>query len=397
MHSNRLEAITKARSLNDIRSVLTAISCDVVGAARVVQKFKSVSAEELVMDGREGRKGQGQKGGVKTTKFVPPKASELKKHSAILNQLHDNCKELESTLVFIKQAFAGNKKLGPVVTSINDLLDSANASLTETFKVMGDLAEKHMPTAVQTMVDNVVDYLNSSFLKNGLASDLGLETYVIVDPEDAKAFQFCCYLGLTNLKDSSGYVFKEYYFVLTAHVNAQGEYTFALNCFPDFKIPGSYPIGKEISSPMDAQKRLDFLVGHNNFRIVHEKQALHEHKAGTTAKNIAQLASVDNVSVKDDEIAVRLKPTVKTKAGIDKAITDIMALLNMLVKKSRSSRFVYRTLKSADRVVLSFRLVGDDDKKDTSASINVSKINEVAEALGLTDAQVKALRFAFQH
>lgn len=395
MHSTRLDAITKARSLNDIKGILASISCDVVSAARVVQRFKSVSAEELVMDGREGRKSQ--KSHVKTTKFVPPKASELKKHTAILNNLHDNCKELESTLVFIKQAFAGNKKLPAVVASIGELLESANASLTETFKVMGDLAEKHIPSAVQSMVDNITDYLNDAFLKNKLASDLGLETYVIVDPEDAKAFQFCCYLGLSDLKDSSGYTFKEYYFVLTAKVNAEGQYTFALNCFPDFKIPGSYPLGKEIVTPVDAQKRLDFLVGHNNFRIVHEKQTLQEHKAGATAKNIAQLASVDNVSVKNDEIAVRLKSTIKTKNGIDKAITDIMALLNMLVKKSRTSRFVYRTSKSSDRVILTFRLVGDDNKKDTAASINVSKLDDVAEALGLTDAQVKALRFAFQH
>lgn len=395
MHSTRLEAITRSRSLNDIRDVLSAISCDVLSAARVVGRFKSISAEEIVMDSRE--EGKSQRARVKSTKFVPPKASELKKHSAILNKLHDNCKELEASLVFIKQAFSGNKKLPAVVASITDLLNSANESLAETFKVMGDLAEKHLPSAVQAMLDNITGYLSTTFLKNKLASDIGLETYVIVDPKDAKAFQFCCYLGLTDLKDSSGYTFKEYYFVLTSKVTADGEYTFALNCFPDFKIPGSYPLGKEISTTQDAQKRLDFLVGHNNFRIVHEQQTLHEHKAGATAKNIAQLASVDNVSVKNDEIAVRLKPTVKTKAGIDKALTDIMALLNMLVKKSRTSRFVYRTIKSSDRVVFSFRLVGDDDKKDTPASINVSKLNEVSEALGLTDAQVKALRFAFQH
>lgn len=396
MQSTRIESITKARSLNDIRGILSAISCDVISAARAVKKMQSFSgSDELVMDGHDTKRLP--QTSAKVAKFVPPKAAELKKHSAILDKLNDNCKELESTLVFVKQAFAGNKKLSAVVSAINELLDSANDSLQKSFTVMGDIAEKHMPAPVQSLADKIIAQLKEEFIKPKLASGITYETYVIVDPQDNKKFQFCCYIGLENLKDASGYTFKEFYYVLTAIVDTQGQYSYSLNSFPDFKIPGSYPMGKEIDSPNNALKRLDFLIGHNNFRVEHEKQAINEVKAGATNRNIAQLASVETVSIKDDEIAVKLKPTVKTKSAMDKAITDIMALLSMLVKKSRNSRFVYRTTKKGESAVLTFRLVGDDEKKDKSASINVSKIDEVSEALGLTDAQIKALRFAFQH
>lgn len=390
MASDRIERIKKARSLNDVLSVIDDIEFEFKNSQAIVNKLVTSLSAEISFDAR----GQRPRTKVPEKAFVAPKQADLKKHVDVVNRLYHNSLELDAAEALVKQAFAGNKKQPAALKAIQELRESVNDTLNDAFDSLSEIAEKHLPTGMTKFVDDVVSYV-LDILDPKSFKNMFRQVYVTYDHEDHSILHFSQYLGIESLKTTSGFTFDQYYFVITGVITKAGVMTYYLNSFPDFKVPGKYPLGKEVATVNEAKKRISLLLAHNDFAVTGDKlpMPIDSNRAETTG--ITSIRGVESAKVVDDELIVTLTPTIKTENGVQKVVLDVMARLNAIVNSRTSSKiFTYKVSTVKGKRTVKFILVPNSDK--STKHMNLEKLDEAALLLGLDDKQKKALRFALQ-
>lgn len=391
MSTARIEAIRKARSLNDLLAIVDQIQKEYKKNEGVVDELaESISNEEIVMDGRKRTPGT-----VKVVKYIVPKPTELKKHWAVINSMYDSIMELDAAEAVMKQSFAANKKTPAALKALRDLKADVNEKLNNAFDAINNIAEKHLPYEMQKMSDKVVsfliDHLNPKSYKN-------MYRQVYVAPID-KTMHFSVYVTVEGLKTESGFVFDQYNFVLTGVVDQSGVVEYYLTSLPDFKSPGRFPLGKQVTSIPDAQKRVDILLAHNDFLLTNDKLPLPFDEERAKTSGMTNLKNVENVAIKDDDIIVTLVPEAKTEKVVQNTVADVLARLNGLLGGNARNKtlFAYKEATRGGKKVITFSLVANVAQKDKPMLINKEKLADVKQLLNLTDKQVEALKFAIQH
>lgn len=391
MSTARIEAIRKARSLNDLLTIVGQIEKEYQkNEGAVTELAESISNEEIVMDGRNRNPST-----VKVVKYVAPKPAELKKHWAVINSMYDSIMELDAAEAVMKQSFAGNKKTPAALKALRDLKADVNEKLNHAFDAINNIADKHIPYEMQKMSDKVIsfliDHLNPKSYKN-------MYRQVYVAPVD-KAMHFSVYVTVEGLKTESGFVFDQYNFVLTGVVGQDGTIEYFLTSIPDFKSPGRFPLGKQVTSIPDAQKRVDILLAHNDFLLTNDKLPLPFDEERAKTSGMTNLKNVENVAIKNDDIIVTMSPEVKTDKVLENTIIDVMARLNGLIGGNARNKtlFTYKVATRGGKKVVTFSLVANVAGKDKPLLINNEKLADVKQLLNLTDKQVEALKFAIQH
>lgn len=392
MASKRLEKIKKARSLNDVLDVIQEISFEFKNSQAVVGRLIGSLSAEISFDAR----GKRPRAKVIDEKFVAPKAAELQKHTAVIEKLYQNVVELDAAEAMVKQAFAGNKKMPAALKAIRELKADVDNSINDAFDALQEIANKHLPSTMTKFVDGVTSYLLDA-LDTKTYKDIFRQVYVTFDPEDKDLLHFAEYIGLEGLKTSSGYAFDQYYVVVTGVINKQGVITYYVNSFPDFKVPGKYPLGKEVGTPEAAIKQVSLLLAHNDFAVTNDKLPMPIDDSQAKNTGLTTIKGIQKVSVVDDELIISLDASVTTDKAVNKIVMDVMARLNMILN-SRASKniFTYKVSTVKGKKTIKFILVPNTDK--STKNMNLEKLEEVSELLNLSDQQKKALRFALtQH
>lgn len=389
MSSKRLEQIQKARSLNDVLTVLSDIEFELKNSQAVVGKLISSFSAEISFDTRSKRPRT-------VEKFVAPKVAELKKHTDVINKLYNNVVELDAAEAMVKQAFAGNKKQPAALNAIAALKSEVDNSLNDAFDALQEIANKHLPKAMTRFVDDITAHL-LNVLNPKSFKDITHQVFVTFDEENKALLHFSQYIGVESLKTTSGFTFDQYYFVVTGVMDTKtSSITYYLNSFPDFKVPGKYPLGREVSTLKDAQSRVDLLLAHNDFLVISDKLALPFDGSRVKNSGLHTIKGVEKTEVLNDEVVVYVADTVRTDSMTQNIILEVMARLNSIVGAGSSKTlFTYKSTTSKGRRVIKFILtprVGKIDKH-----VNLEKLEEAAVILNLTPTQKKALRFALQH
>lgn len=391
MASKRLEKIKKARSLNDVLDVIKDIAFEFKNSQAVVGRLISSLSAEISFDARGTR----PRAKVVDTKFVAPKAAELQKHTAVIDKLYANVLELDAAEAMVKQAFAGHKKQKAALAAIADLKADVDASINDAFDALQEIANKHLPASMTKFVDGVTEYL-LDVVDSKTFKDIFRQTYVTFDQEDKAALHFSEYIGLEGLKTTSGFTFDQYYVVVTGVINKTGAMTYYVNSFPDFKVPGKYPIGKEVADLNAAKKHIAILLAHNDFAVTGDKLPLPVDDSRAKNSGITSLKGVEKVAVVDDELIVSLAPTVKTDTMVNKIVIEIMARLKSILNNRTSKNiFTYKVSTVKGKKTIKFILVPNTDR--STKDINLDRLHEVSDFMGLTPAQQKALKFALVH
>lgn len=390
MASKRLEQIKKARSLNDIMSVIDDIAFEFKNSQAVVGRLINSLSAEISFDTRGTR----PRTKVIDKEFVAPKAAVLQKHVDVVNKLYANVLELDAAEAMVKQAFVGNKKQPGALKAIAELKASVDASINDAFDALQEIANKHLPTGMTKFVDDVTSYIIDS-LDAKTYKDVFRQVYVTYDPEDKDLLHFSQYIGIEALKTTEGFTFDQYYIVVTGVVDKEGRMTYYINSFPDFKVPGKYPIGKEVANIDAAKKRVSLLLSHNDFAVTADKLPMPIDDERAKTSGLTTLKGVEKVTVLNDELVVTLDTSVATEAATQKILLAVMARLNSIAGTARSSKiFTYKMSKVRGKRTIKFILVPNVDK--STRHINLEKLDEAAEFLNLTDTQKKAMRFALQ-
>jgi hypothetical protein len=392
--SKRLDKIKSARSLGDVMDVVDEIGYDFKNSSAIVKRIISSLSAELVIDGRQ----KSNQPKIKDIKFVAPNANELKKHVEVLHKLNDNVMELEAAEAMIKQSFAGNKKVPAALKAIKELKQDLDGLLNDAYAALHETGNKHIPTKLATLVDDIVSHL-IDVLPVKKYSGITQSMLVVPDPTQAGIFHFCCYIGIENLQNSQGFMYRTYYVMVTGVVNSDGGMHVYLNSLPDFKVPGKYPIGKEISDISSARKRIDILLDHNNFVIDHEKQTLNMDTDRANTAGLPSIKGVASAKVADDELLVILDSGVSERQR-EKITTEIRARLSSILGlKKNNQLFQHKYVQRGSQRGIKFILIPNLEKIGDGKKVNLSlqHLHEVSDLLGLSEQQQAALRFALQH
>jgi hypothetical protein len=219
--------------------------------------------------------------------------------------------------------------------------------------------------------------------------------YVIPDPEDHSVLHFCDYIGIEGLKNTEGYAYDQYYIIVTGVINSKGIMQFFVNGLPDFKVPGKYPLGKEVKDAASANKHVNMLFDHNNFVADFEKQPLPMDTDRANTAGIPNIKGVESVKVENDEVIVILQPNIKTEKTATNVMIDVQGRLNSIVNaKSNAKIFQHKFVARGGKKAIKFILIPNIGRK---MNVSIQQLHDVSEQMGFTDKQKAALRFALQH
>lgn len=390
--NKRIEKIKGARSLNDVLDVVSDIAYEFKNSSAIVNKLVSSLSAEIVMDMRDTRASKEARKASVQENFKAPALADLKKHTDVVNRLHDNVLELDAAEAMIKQSFAGHKKLAPALKAIKELKADIDASLNDAFDALEAVAEKHVPSKLARTTDALVGHL-IDVLPAKTYKDVFKSLYVVPDKESGQ-FQFCSYLGIEGLKNLQGFTYDQYYFIVTGVINKQGVMRMYINGLPNFKIPGSYPLGKEFADTNAAKKQINLLLDHNNFVVDHEKLPMPVDEQRAKTAGFTNIKGVESVEVKEDEFIAVLQPGITDRAA-NLVVQDLLARLNSIVGATKNDKvFQYKPVRRGTKKAIKIILVPNIGRK---MNLSLQQLDEVAEQLGMSDRQKSAMRFALQH
>lgn len=394
--ATRIDKIKKARSLKELWSTITEIASEINSSKRVVNKLvQSLSADiDINHNGNQPRPTPSGRPKIKV-EWKAPKITDIKENSEVANKLQDNIDDLTNAIALVKQSFTG-KKQAEAIKAMEALRNEAVDQLAKAYQVLSDTALRHMPTKARDMLDSVISEV-IDLIPNKSYTGLSEDVYLVPNPEEKGSFLLCMYVSIRNIKNEAGFAYKEYHIVLTGVLSTSGEIEYFINAFPNFKSPGRYPLGKEVSSAKAAAQRIAILLAHHNFVLEHDRLPMPVDTKRVEHMGVTKIKGVVSAEVKNDELVVITAPGLGDRAK-QNVIDSVLATLCAVIGYNTNKKiFTYKIGKVRGQDAVKFVLVPNVDKADKGMHINVTKLDEVANMLDLSDKQVAALRFALQH
>jgi hypothetical protein len=400
---DRLEKIRKVRSLNDILDIIKDITKDVNSDGNVVKNlFTSLSArrggqdEEITIQHTAKRptrvstrsKPSGGDLGIQIKDFKAPPKSAIEKHVQVLTRLYDNAKELDAVEAMLRQTFSGVKHQGTALNAVKALQKEVDNSIHTALTALNKVATKHFPTEMEKLRDQLTAFLLDNIPEN-LYDDMAFLEYASLG--DNGEIIFSVYVEIKNLKNGKGYVFDEYFIILTGVVNVKGNISYYINALPDFRVPGKYQLGKQITNAAQMEIQASMLLNHNDVVTDMDRRPLPLSKKDASTRGFGNVPGAGEVEVKDDALYVQiLKDDNRTVTNI---IKSTMALLNGALGRKRDTSISYKRVTRNGKKWVKFILYFKPDANSAN-SLNRNKFNEIKDTLDLDDATAERLRRA---
>lgn len=425
-YADRLEKVRKARSLNDVISIVKDIAKDVVGHKKIITKGMTATAatkpteETLEIDHgghgpsklpkkpkkKYGTKPQKPAGaGVKVEEFVAPPVKKIKEQSSLIHDLEENFHSLEAAEAMIKQAFSRATKQATALKGIQALKDEVQGMLDKAYELLQDISLKHLPDQLQELNQSLFDFMIEQIPQTKY-EDITQHIFVTMHETDqpageakakgpskikiASEFSFHCYNVVHNLKTSSDWKFPQYVMALTGVVDKNMKMRFYLNALPDFKAPGKAPLGAEVNDADDLVRRAMLLLAHNDVVTEFDQKPMPLTTQEAEHRGFHRIAGVKSAKVVADELRITVLPGKATQANLQKIELEVRSLLQGVVGNLKRKRTVIMpkvAKNKAGETVIRFRLIPDlpSSGEKQQYHLNVSKLREMQEILDLPD------------
>lgn len=399
-NEDRFERIRKVRSLRDLTDILASVEKDITAgvsaAARLRANQVATAADETYVIGEPGRVRRiGTK--TKTRKidfsakiagFKAPSKASMEKHAKLLQGMYDNAKELDAIEAMLRTSFNGIKAQKAAIDAIVRLRKEVDTSLHSALETLNDVAAKHIPKEMESLRDQAVAWLLDN-LPADQYEDLGHMEYVTVGDNPGEV-SFSVYIEISMLKNSHGYVFDEYFITLTGVVNAKGGIAYFVNALPDFKVPGKFPVGKQVTSESAMTQRISMLLAHNDVAPHIDKAPLPLHDSKDAAsQGFTAIKGVKSAMVKDDALYLEI-PATASAQGQKRIVSETVQLLNLAMRRKKDAAISHKKVTKGGKTYLKFILVFKPGA--TPTSVNTSRLNEISHILDLDDNQMRSLR-----
>lgn len=419
MGPTNVERLRKCRSIVEIRNVVDAISRSTQEAIQSLQRSGRSRSKKVRMRVSlnatsdqaikltQGRRGQtivkdgatlSDLRGVKLAKFVPPNKATLTKHAEMLHKLHGNEMDLNAAEGMLLHSFNSGAAQKSVLAAIKALKKETQAGLDKAFSVLNNVGVNHIPPEMETVIKEMGKYVATHIPSTQYTAFHDDMDYVVPASTDHKGdeFQFCHYSQLKNLKNDKGYVFENFFLILTGVVNTLGIMRFYVNAFPNFIAPGHYPLGRAVVDVKDIEHRLHLLMMRNDIDTEFESRPMALTPQDLKAKGFTTVPGVKNVSVTKNVLTVDMGKGV-TPDQINKMLTDIIPLLNFHAG-GKSTNVVNKPRVVKGTTFLDFKLTPKRkaDPTDQQFGTDSAKLEELQDVLGLDDHKMAAIKKALR-
>lgn len=400
---DRADRIRKVRSLAELLEILKEIRVESESDSKTAQRlFKSLSTgpkdETIVIQhapaGKVSRiSTRGKKVKIdftgKVTNFKAPPSSSIEKHVTVLQSLYENAKELDAVEAMLRQQFTGVKAQQAALAGVTALRTSVDASIQTALTALNRVATNHFPSEMEALRDELTEYLINNIPEDQY-EDIGFLEYVSLGGKGEIVFSV--YVEIDLLKNSGGYVFDEYFIILTGIVNSKGGIAYFVNALPDFKVPGKYPMGKQVSSLMEIQQRVSLLLAHNDVMTRFERAPLpfHDDK-DAHSKGFTAITGVKGAKVADDALLLEVNTTASLTVQ-KKIAAETTLLLNQAMRRKKDASISWKKITQGGKTYLKFILYFKPGSAPTN--LNLTKFNEMVHTLNLDDSTTRKLRYS---
>ncbi len=401
---DRLEKIRKVRSFNDILDLIKEIGADVMADGKIVRKMGvSLSASkdetiELRHGGIEKPKRTGprkistrrnQLGSsfkVRLEKFVSPPKTAIEKNLGVVQRLYDNAKELDALEALLTQGFSQTKNKNAALAGVRALKKEVEQSINAALSALNGIAKKHLPTELEQMRDVLTEFLLDNIPEKDY-TDIGYLEYVSLPNKDS--IMFSVYVEIEDLKNNNGYVFDEYFVILTGVIDLRnGTMAYHINALPDFRVPGKYDLGYAVETETEMEHRVSMLLAHNDVITQMDRRPMPIEKDDQHSQHFLGINGVVGVDVRDDALYLQVeKPDPKT---INRIVSTVLPLLNQSIGRKKDTSISWKQVTRGGKKYLKFILYFKPDQR--AKQVNTGILDDIRNLFDLDDKQVSALR-----
>ncbi len=324
-------------------------------------------------------------------KFRPPKLSNVTQHTDVINELHDRSLELDSIEALLIQGFAGSRGQPAALKAIRTLKKSVDSLLQNAFTSLAKVAESSLPKEVRALGDAVTEFLINN-LDEKTYDNMTETAYVVRTSENL--WHYTIYVGIEGLKNEQGYVFDDYNVVLSAMIDQHKKVHYYLTTLADFRLPGKFPLGKEIKNAGEIKTVLSIMLRHNDVINVLDKHPMPVSPA--KSKSFTKIPGVADATVEDDILILKLTKKNTPPTAVAEIVKQVIPMLKLLVgNKSRKLDIIWKPI--APGKVHSLHFILASVLKGAVTGISAEKLRDLQHALDLTDTEIEDIREALKH
>jgi hypothetical protein len=317
-------------------------------------------------------------------------------HTDVINAMYEKVQELDSVEAFLIQAFPEAKGQPAALKAVRALQREVGVAVQKAFGSLAQVAEASIPPEMRSIGNHLNEFL-STFLEADSYESMTETAYVFRtaaskdDPLSKATWHYTIYVTIAGLKNSAGYIFEDYNVVLSALIDKTKNAQFYLTTLSDFRIPGKFPIGRQLKSPNDLKTVLTVMLQHNDVINVLNKQAMPLTTEGARTRGFNKINGVKDSTVVDDTLILKLNKMKATTSEINGIISQILPMLKQLVKiKSNSGDIIIKP--ETDRGELHFQIIPTAKHGQAAPTLNLDKLKHLQFALDLSDEDIEDIK-----
>lgn len=353
-----------------------------------------------------------------TAKANIPDDSTLKKlsrYATIINSMYNNIDNIKVAKHIGKTQFSSLDAIDDYLASCDKLIAEAQDVIANTFNSISGLAKKHAPKKLELLARAIQNFFLSKVTEDMYSSIT--KTIQVVPVKDSKVLEkndkietllFAITIRIRDFKLSNdrsvggkGFSFREFDLVTTAKIDvATGLISYYVTAKPEFSLPGTYDVGKEVNTEKSAIEAISKLISYYNFSMFIDRKPISVDDTGRS--NIAKVPGVEKVKVVNDAITVLLRAGANDKVKQNAMLRVFELLRNaygneieIACNDTRRLNLVNKKTKEKEQhVVLHFSFSSKAGKKSDKKihKINAEKLEILREQLGLTPADMSEIK-----
>lgn len=327
----------------------------------------------------------------KNTIKTPSKA-QLAKNSTALEEITSAIEDLQIALrVLTTKQFAKMDDSKAAVALIKGLIDQAKTLKDTHLNAISVIARDFTPTDHKKAVKALRKLIKSEINEETYTA-IQVKSFILNPAPDTIYYQ--TFMLLRNLTNEDGFAYEAYSYVLTGSFDiGSGELTHYMTTLKDPKVPGTFPIGKEVpdvralSTQIKAYNVIDSLIS--------TQGRLKFNKSGRDVRTGPLGASKDidtyniggktvaGIRIQNKQLYVRLKRGLSDKQKKDLVMRLVPIIKAIFIPKARKTSLNWKEIKGKNSGA-NFLVFTLSRNEDTKSREFIHKVSRLARELGLS-------------
>ncbi|QZE58062.1 hypothetical protein MPK70_gp186 [Erwinia phage pEa_SNUABM_33] len=403
--SGNMTALRGARTAKEFRNVLDKVIANATSVV-IPQKLLSVSAKAIELSDIEGSiKGKQAKAidlnqVIDLTKIDISDVKSKAQYNQQVSQLSQAIGELSVAYQILNsKTFSAFKDQNAAAKSLLNVITQAKDQQQKLVKLMSIDVKNGAPKEHTKLAATIANYL-SKILNKEDYSKIRTRTF-IASGTDPICFQ--TYVFIDNFVNSDGMHYPNYALVLSTTIAvASGISENFLTSLVDEKVPGSFPMGRQIATAPEMKRTINHLMALDGFLNYSERKPIN--RSTQNLRDTTMLGNqqhtirgrkkeiFDNVRVQNDSLYVRLVPGLSPTEKKE-AITEILGMASTALRAGRGGKnsIVHQMVNGRNgREFVKISLTGSGGT--AKGVLTLRKIDEIADVMGLNPQQKRLLK-----